>query len=347
MRTEFHKGAVCYIDLLGFSYLTNLLENKEIYNDGKKEKLLADKCVKELTLNDIRALNAYLKFDGDENLLFSNNNDKKTIAEWAYSIVDSNLKKFHEIVERNCSNYQNVEYVAISDSMFIASEKSDEILFILANIFRECIKSGILLRAGLSYGTYYSVKTHIADFNIYGTAVTNAVSYEKLGKGCRIFTDQEFPKSSEAFCQKNPDLFSDYKNYQNYSILDCFEWLMIKDDYVFDEFDTKLFCLSSINPKLKDLLCDNQLVLYNLLCSPNFEWNLKSSQGYEQMCASVEYVSNLIDKIYDKFLFEEIKNLELNLDDGTELLKQTRRSKKVLSNVINSKINEIKNIFEQ
>lgn len=30
METQFHTGAVCYIDLLGFSYLTNLLENKEI-----------------------------------------------------------------------------------------------------------------------------------------------------------------------------------------------------------------------------------------------------------------------------------------------------------------------------
>lgn len=346
MKTESHKGAVCYIDLLGFSYLTNLLENRETYNDEKRTKSLADKCVKDLTLSDFRELSAYLKFENEDSQLFPNHqNDEKTIAEWAYDIVDANLKKFHEIVEKSCSRFQNVEYAAISDSMFIVSETSDEILFVLANIFRECIKSGILLRAGLSYGSYYSVKTHIAQFNVYGTAVTNAVSYEKLGKGCRIFTDSELPKTSEAFCQKNPALFSCYKNYQNYSNLDCFEWLMIKDDYVLDLFDTRPISLPNVKPELLNLLCDNQVVLCNLLYSLAFEWNLKTAKGFEQLVASVEYVSDLIDKIYGEFHFKKISNLKLKLSDGAELLKQTKRSDEILSKVINLKTDEIKNIF--
>lgn len=347
MKTEAHKGAVCYIDLLGFSYLTNLLENKALYTDEKKAKSFADKCVKELTLSDLRELNDYLKFDNNDGRLFIyHKNDDKTIAKWAYDIVDTNLKKFHEIVEKNCSKFQNVEYTAISDSMFIVSEKSDEILFILANIFRECIKSGILLRAGLSYGTYYSVKTHIASFNVYGSAVTNAVAYEKLGKGCRIFTDSYFPNTSEAFCQKNPDLFSCYKNYQDYSNLDCFEWLMIKDDYVLEPIDMSPISLPNINPELFDLLKDNQVVLCNLLYSSSFEWNLKNVQGREQLIASVEYVSNLIDKIYNEFRFMEIDSLKLKINDGTELLKNAKRGDKILNNVINLKTNEIENIFK-
>ena len=98
METQFHTGAVCYIDLLGFSYLTNLLENKEIYNDNSKGKKFSEKCVKDLTLSDLRFLIDYVKIENSRELSAKKDSDI-TISEWAYKIVDSNLKKFHKIVK--------------------------------------------------------------------------------------------------------------------------------------------------------------------------------------------------------------------------------------------------------
>lgn len=346
MNTEFHKGAVCYIDLLGFSYLTNLLENKEIYNDESKEKSFAEKTVKELTLSDFRLLNDYLKFNNNENdLLDTSKTKSQSISEWAYNIVDSNLKKFHEIVEKNCATYQNVEYTAISDSMFIVSENSDEILFILANVFRESIKSGILLRAGLAYGTYYSVKTHISSFNVYGTAVTDAVTYEQYGKGCRIFTDSDFPSTCKSFCNENSSLFCSYKNYKDYSTLDCFEWMMMKDDYVLSASDFFDFNLSQNHEKTINLLCDNLEVYSNLRFSPKFNWNSKTSQGAEQLGASIEYISNLIDKIYRLFKNINLENLNEGLKDGIYFANSKKRSEQLLTEVIKIKKKEIINVL--
>lgn len=273
MKTQSCTGAVCFTDLLGFSYLTGLLDNQDLYVNEKVEKPFGEKKVKELTLNDLRNLDDYIK-NGDEV-----SEDTITISDLAYNIVDTNLKRFHEIVESQCTSFQNAEYCAISDSLFIVDESSDELLYILSNVFRECIKSGILLRAGLAYGSYYIVRTHVSNFNVYGATVTKAVNYEKMGKGCRIFTDSDFPASCGAFSEKNPQLFYPYKNYHDYSVLDCFEWLMIKDSYVLTPSDvTNLGTFHNpLNVKnAVDLFYDNIEVYCNLCCSPKFDWNRKN-----------------------------------------------------------------------
>lgn len=142
MKTQACKGAVCYIDLLGFSYLTEKLDSTVLYTNPDEEKPFGERKIKELRICDLRQLDDYIK-KGDN---ISKN--KITESDWAYNIVDTNLKKFHEIVEKQCQPYQNAEYSVLSDSLFIIDESSDEILFIVANIFRECMKSGILVRGG-------------------------------------------------------------------------------------------------------------------------------------------------------------------------------------------------------
>lgn len=336
METKPPEGAVCYIDLLGFSYLTNLLENNKKYNDNKKEKKFGDKCVKELKLSDLPRLENYIKFGEPEDL------SNISIADWAYEIVDTNLKKFHEIVEKSCSDFQEAEYIVISDSLFIVSKNADDILYILANIFRQCIKNGILLRAGLAYGIYYSVKTHISSFNIYGPAVTKAVCYEKLGKGCRIFTDSKFSKHSEI---SNSEIISEYKNFMNYSRIDCFEWLMIKDKYAFDEHDIRLFSKSDRFTAALDLLCDNIEVLYTLRWSQKYEWNLKSEAGIEQLAASLEYISALVDKIRNPSNSDELKESSEKINNGKVVVKQQRLSEEILISMICSKKAELKEEF--
>ena len=240
--------------------------------------------------------------------------------------------------------------------MFIVSKSADDILYILANIFRQCIKNGILLRAGLAYGIYYSVKTHISSFNIYGPAVTKAVCYEKLGKGCRIFTDSDFSARSKI---SNAEIISEYKNFMNYSRIDCFEWLMIKDKYAFNKHDIGAFSKSDRFTAALDLLCDNAEVFCALRYSPKYEWNLKNKSGIEQLVASIEYTSALVDKILKSACPDDSKednhqksspsdDLEQYLEEisfGKELEDAQKRSEEMLISMICSKKAELMEKF--
>ncbi|MBD5435102.1 MAG: hypothetical protein HDR36_01065 [Treponema sp.] len=342
MKTQVCKGAVCYIDLLGFSYLTEKLDSSVLYKNPDEEKPFGEKKVKELRFCDLRNLKDYIKngYIASENKIME--------SDWAYNIVDTNLKKFHEIVEKQCQPYQDAEYSVLSDSFFIIDESSDEILFIVANIFRECIKSGILVRGGLAYGTFYIVRPHMEKFNIYGAAVTKAVNYEKLGKGCRVFTDSDFPISCKAFSITNPQLFGHYKNSSDYSVLDCFEWLMIKDDYVLNPSDVdNLACFHNpANVKNAfELFYDNFEVYCNLCFSTKFAWNLKNNFGIIQIGASIEYLSALIDKTYRLSPNINIVDYQEKIEDGQNYAKNSKRSEDVVMKMIKSKIDDFRVLF--
>lgn len=333
MTTQKCKGAVCYIDLLGFSYLTNLLDRNDVFIGNKEKKSFGEKKVRDLTLKDIGGLEQYICERDTEN--------KISVADRAYKIVDENLKKFHQIIEKQCVLFPNSEYSVISDSLFIIAESSDDILFLLANIFRDCIKSGILLRAGLAYGPYYYVKTHVSGFNVYGSTVTKAVNYERKGKGCRIFTDLNFPNSCKSFSEINSQIFYPYKNYYDYSVLDCFEWLMLKDKYVLNPSDIlnlKSFRNLDNVKEAIDLLYDNIEVYCNLCFSPKYEWNTENDEGLVQLGASIEYLSSLMDRIYG-VQCEEIEN-------GIRYGKDNERSEQSVKDIVQLKKEDLKEIFK-
>lgn len=342
MKTQACKGAICYIDLLGFSYLTEKLDSTVLYADPDEEKPFGEKKVKELRICDLRQLDDYIN-KGDN---ISSN--KITESDLAYNIVDTNLKKFHEIVEKQCQPYQNAEYSVLSDSLFIIDESSDEILFIVANIFRECIKSGILVRGGLAYGTFYIVRPHTEKFNVYGATVTKAVSYEKLGKGCRVFTDSDFPISCKAFSDINPQLFGHYKNCKDYSVLDCFEWLMIKDDYVLNPSDVDNLA-SFHNPanvkKTIELFYDNFEVYCNLCFSTKFDWNLKNNYGLVQIGSSIEYLSALIDKTYVLSPHVNIDGYQEKIEDGLDYAKKALRKEERVNQMVQLKKTDFRTLF--
>ena len=61
MKTQACKGAVCYIDLLGFSYLTEKLDSTVLYTNPDEEKPFGEKKIKELRICDLRQLDDYIK----------------------------------------------------------------------------------------------------------------------------------------------------------------------------------------------------------------------------------------------------------------------------------------------
>jgi hypothetical protein len=100
-------------------------------------------------------------------------------------IINRYIKNLHKYVFQAVENTNGkIQYCILSDSVFLFCENSiNEILFALSRIFRNCINSGVLLRAGMAYGEYDFIKTKMEARNIYGAAVTKAVSLEKKRKG--------------------------------------------------------------------------------------------------------------------------------------------------------------------
>jgi hypothetical protein len=229
---------------------------------------------------------------------------------------------FHE------TNGTSVEYCVISDSVFLFIEKEvDSLLYVTANIFRNCIASGILLRAGMAYGEYNFIKTKIETKNIYGMAVTKAVAKEQTGKGCRIFIDEDLPKRSKL----NPKIFHQYKNYIDYSEIDIFEWPLFNKKYYVKIPDINN---KETKAELKALLLDNCKLLANLRYAPDFIWNEKSNSGRIHLVATIEYITDITNKIISKL--GQFENLPLCVSPA--YIQRTRKT-------VNKLIDEYRTTF--
>lgn len=239
-------------------------------------------------------------------------NDKKANDEIKFKLLT-----FHSIIKKQIT--QQFFYSIISDSVFICSTGFDKIfLCALSNIFRQCLKNGILLRAGLDFGDFYILKTKLSSHNIFGKAVSNAVSLEEKGKGCRIFIDENFPSSCKSLTRYQDILFHQYKNYQDFSYIDVFEWPYINENYIYNA--TEKDFLRNPNNNLRKLLFSNSELLILLRFSKLFKKNIADKNGVQQIKSTVEYISSLSEKILKALkcnVTEEIDIEYLNLQSNT------------------------------
>jgi len=247
-------------------------------------------------------------------------------------IICRYIKNLHKYIYQAIEK-TNIKYCIISDSVFLYAEKEiDVLLFAMAKIFRNCLNSGVLLRAGMSYGEYNFIKSNIKTNNIYGIAVTKAVSLEKKGKGCRIFIDEDLPKES-GLTHLNPDIFLPYKNHIDYSEIDIFEWPLFYKNYYVKPFDI----VKNKKPiyELRELLNNNCRILSYLKHSPLFTWNIRSDEGKTHLSATIEYITNITNMIIKNINQFELLPIEYSLS------KELRRG-----DAVNNLIEMYKNIFE-
>ena len=242
-------GIVCYFDLLGFSDLSQKIEQPKYYKICKK--IISD---------------------------------------------------FHSILYKHTQN-TNIQVSVLSDCAFIYSynkENTDNILIAAANIMRESIKKGFLIRGGLCYDKFEQVETKFQNANILGIAVKNAVRYEETkGKGTRIFTDSNLHSKSNLCININNELISAYRNFSNYDTLDIFEWPLIYKEYCLVNCGTDINPLHHILPQICDLILDNFILLRHLIHSEDFCWNVNTEQGRIQVFSSIEYISSVQQRIFD------------------------------------------------
>jgi len=241
-----YKGAVFFVDLLGIGALTK----------------------KQLKLTNVD----YTAFNLSKN------------QETEQFLCAKLLMNFRKILRSLKSSHPSVEVAQLSDCAFIWSKDVLAVMNAACDLMWHSTRQGLLCRGGLAYGEIVEpdkVGKSIGQF-IVGEAVTKAVELESLGKGCRIFSDIEFPTQ---LSKSNPSLqllFSPIKNPLNGTIVDEYKW------YMHQKLTLPLF--SSSEDKKKAAIDLIELVTL-LKHSTKFNWNASSKEGEIHLAVSIETIS--------------------------------------------------------
>ena len=167
----------------------------------------------------------------------------------AYEIITSKTKnhhylcakiliKFRSLLKKYANKDSGIDVAQLSDCAFIWGENPVQVADVARDFMWRAISSGILCRGGLGYGNVIEpdkVSRKIGKF-ILGEAVTKAVDAEKLGKGCRIFTDPTLASVVLSKIVSNTNAIEPLKNPLNSEIVDEFRWYLFPETIVENTF---------------------------------------------------------------------------------------------------------------
>jgi len=253
-----YVGVVLYLDLLGFSVLTN---NNISLNSSDYNPWLGDGCDQKQTRKRIYYKNADLAFS----ILLE---------------VRNLLKKLSDIL--------GVKYQMVSDSIFVWSDNPTKMISFASRFMTSAIKNGIFCRGGIAYGEILDEKNGFQTGSfLLGDAVTKAVSLEKKSKGCRIFFDSKLPRISSIYSSYNSilkDIFVPLINPITFETYDEFKWYIHPD--------LPLEINRDLSKKKKLLLTKERILLANnIMRNPRFSWNAKNESGKQQLTVSLNFLS--------------------------------------------------------
>lgn len=254
------KGAVFFVDILGFGALT---QNK-------------------INLKD-EDFSVWL--------------DQYSLSYDNQNLAASILARFREILIKLDKINLSVTISQLSDCAFIWSENVKDVIIVANNIMSECINNGILCRGGLSYGEIIETsQSHELGRFILGNAVTDAVRLESIAKGCRIMITKDFPHSlysvNQNFSKNIHPLFQPFINPLDFETYDEFKWYFVpfmKEDFTFTLIEQK--------ERIKHT--NNRLKLANKIrLDPKFSWNASNPQGKVHLKSSLNFLSETNDNIF-------------------------------------------------
>ena len=209
------------------------------------------------------------------------------------------LTKFRKILIETKTNYPSLKLAQLSDCAFIWSKNFKELFLFSCQFMNNAVKNGVFCRAGIASGDVIESPgkgEEIGKF-IVGSAVTQAVKIETLGKGCRIFTDpecahyilNEFPKSRLIhFMIKEEILPTDF------TLLDEIKW------YLLYNYDSDIDLLFTSTKSFQDSIFKTLTIATYLQYSPMFAWNSANSQGRTHLAASIESITSSLDLILEE-----------------------------------------------
>lgn len=197
------------------------------------------------------------------------------------------LLAFRKALMRTQRHFSAVKLAQLSDCAFIWSRDATSLVQAGRFFMHEAVKSGLLCRGGLAYGDIHEPNKidHSIGAFIVGDAVTRAASYETMGKGMRIFTDED---TAHAILQERRyESFHELKNPLTGDIVD--EWQWYSPEHTLAASGDK----SRLSGAIEDLVSCHTMLRF----SPRFAWNATSSEGCRQLACSIESVSQAMQKL--------------------------------------------------
>ncbi|WP_183580343.1 hypothetical protein HDF18_13125 [Mucilaginibacter sp. X5P1] len=250
-----YKGAVLFVDILGFSALTN----------GQIELKKED-------------FEPWLKGSGHPH-----NNQ---------FLAATILVEFRRILQQLELQFPKVKVAQLSDCFFAWSDKITDVVSFGHSYMHLAISCGLLSRGGMAQGEIIETnQNHSLGRLILGNAVTTAAGLEKLAKGARILIDRDLPltlyKQNKAFSNRVSEMFKPFENLLDYQVYDEFKW------YLTDKLeglpDTGI---SHCTPEERLKFTKHRLKLDNkLLFSTFYSWNARNSPGMVQLKATSNFLS--------------------------------------------------------
>jgi hypothetical protein len=214
--------------------------------------------------------------------------------------------------------FKSVTFSQFSDCAFLWSKNVTEVFNATVRLMFLTLEAGLLCRAGISSGEILLPKkeSKIGRF-LAGSAITNAATNEKIGKGSRLFTDPPFVvKIGDYF--NGAVLFNQVFKVltipTDYTKLDEIRWFFLKDFNLLNR--TQFVNIDEIQKILFD--CSNLISI--LMHSPKFQWNILNNAGRIQIAATIESIAAgmvEISKNEDFYLpfdliIEKLKNRSLD-----------------------------------
>lgn len=201
------------------------------------------------------------------------------------------LTTFRNTLAHIKKSYPKINITQLSDCAFLWSNDLKSLVVALSKLMFMLVKKGILCRGGLGYG---EILVPSNDDNeklgrfVMGSSVTNAATFEKLGKGCRIFTHPDFAREFGNLYRNSifyQFLFYPHTIPTDYSCLDEFRWYLLPSleileaSHIFPSKEAKKAVLQSA-----DLVC-------TLMHSSQMKWVILNEHGIVHTAASIEAIT--------------------------------------------------------
>lgn len=254
-----YKGAAFYVDILGFSALTQ----------GE---------VKDLAEEDYKAWGI-------------NNREEQNHHVLATTII----VEFRNVLQALKDHIPNVHIAHISDCAFIWGADVAELLRAVHFFMWTAVRDkGILCRGGISYGEIVEVenKDYALGSIVLGDAITKAVHLEGVFKGPRIAMDVDFPqyvwtyaKGINCLESLSPDLFYAISSEIDMTEADEYRWYLCTEAFL--KHPTY-----SISIEERIELTKARLTVFNALkYHPRMGWNTKGNKAIVQLNAGAMAIS--------------------------------------------------------
>jgi len=197
---------------------------------------------------------------------------------------------------------RHVTFVRVSDGIFIHSTSYSTITYVVSEVLKRGLTSGVLLRAGLSLGFVEhldhpcpsGLDSRSHDISLFGTGITTAYCAESSvkGTGVRAIVHPELAKIIRLDTEVSNDLLNTRCGNHEKEIIEYPWW---RDHWRVGMSDQERELLTSWSRS------DIEDLLTRLRSSDEFAWNRNNKKGQRAINDTMQVLSTAIKELDDDF----------------------------------------------